>query len=144
MSRADTANWRTPESSFLCFLFSKDTIPESCRGCGTPFIFLLTPFFFRKKKKKNPGQLRILLLAVADISPYVLISVILPKDDGNERSGGSPFRRRRSAHTARAQMGGRCLSALFQLYFSRLRCRGGTCFLDNAVVISPFFRVPLI
>lgn len=39
---------------------------------------------------------------------------------------------------------GRCLSLLFQLYFSRLRCRRGTCFLDNAVVISPFFQVPLI
>lgn len=38
----------------------------------------------------------------------------------------------------------RCLSLLFQLYFSRLRCRSGTCFLDNAVVISPFFQVPLI
>lgn len=39
---------------------------------------------------------------------------------------------------------GRCLSLLFQLYFSRLRCRRGTCFLDNAVVISPSFQVPLI
>lgn len=32
---------------------------------------------------------------------------------------------------------GRCLSLLFQLYFYRLRCRRGTCFLDNAIVISP-------
>lgn len=38
----------------------------------------------------------------------------------------------------------RCLSRLFQLYFSSLRCRRGTCFLDNAILISPFFQVPLI
>lgn len=38
---------------------------------------------------------------------------------------------------------GRFLSPLFQLYFLRLRCRRGTRFLDNAIVISPFFQVPL-
>lgn len=87
------------------------------------------------------GTFRIPLFSPENISPYVFISVIRTMTivimSTETASLRIPFS---TSHT----WIGRCLSLLFQLYFSRLRCRRGTCFLDNAVVISPFFQVPLI
>lgn len=79
-------------------------------------------------------------LAPEDVSPNVFISVILtitPVMSVQAASFRIPF------STSHTQIG-RCLSLLFQLYFFRLRCRRGTCFLDNTTIISPFFQVPLI
>lgn len=93
-----------------------------------------------RKPKKAVSTSEFLLLAPEDVSLHVFISVILtitPVMSTQAASFRIPFT------TSHAQIG-RCLSLLFQLYFSRLRCHHGTCFLDNAVVISPFYQVLLI
>ena len=101
--------------------------------CNKPFLSIV------ESCEKAPwGCLQILLLAPEDVSPFIsAILTITPVMSAQAASLRIPF------STSHTQIG-RCLSLLFQLYFSRLRCRRGTCFLDNAIVISPVFQVPLI
>jgi len=84
--------------------------------------------------------IRILPVAPENVFPYVFISVALTITSVMSAHEASFWMALSTSYTQTR----RCLSLLFQLYFTRLRCHCGTCFLDNANVISPFFQEPLI